>query len=33
MVAGLPVKLWFEAERVLFVVAAPYATDLAERMA
>lgn len=32
MVAGLPVKLWFEAERVLFVVAAPYATDLAERM-
>lgn len=33
MVAGLPVKLWFEAERVLFVVAAPYATDLAERIA
>ena len=33
MVAGLPVKLWFEAERVLFVVAAPYANDLAERMA
>ena len=32
MVAGLPVKLWFEAERVLFVVAAPYATDLAERI-
>jgi hypothetical protein len=27
------VKLWFESERVLFVVAAPYATDLAERMA
>lgn len=33
MVAGLPVKLWFETERVLFVVAAPYANDLAERMA
>lgn len=33
MVAGLPVKLCFEAERVLVVVAAPYANDLAERMA
>jgi len=32
MVAGLPVKLWFEVERVLFVVAAPYAVDLAERI-
>ncbi|MEZ4726271.1 MAG: hypothetical protein R3E79_03955 [Caldilineaceae bacterium] len=32
MVAGLPVKLWFEPERVLFVIAAPYAADLAERI-
>lgn len=32
MVAGLPVKLWLEEERVLFVVAAPYATDLQERL-
>ncbi len=27
-VAGLAVKLWFEADRVLFVVSAPYAADL-----
>ncbi len=32
-VAGIPVKLWFEEERVLFVVPAPYAADLEERMA
>jgi len=32
-VAGLPVKLWLEADRVLFLVPAPYATDLEERMA
>ena len=31
MVAGLPVKLWFESERVLVLVAAPFAHDLAER--
>lgn len=31
-VADLPVKLWFEEERVLFVVPAPYAEDLAERL-
>ncbi|MBA3357269.1 MAG: hypothetical protein H0U18_15285 [Pyrinomonadaceae bacterium] len=32
-VAGLPVKLWLEDDRVLFLVPAPYATDLEERMA
>lgn len=32
MVAGLPVKLWLEAERVLFVVPTPYATDFQERL-
>lgn len=31
-VAGLPVKLWFEHDRVLFIVAAPFATDFAERI-
>lgn len=31
-VAGLPVKLWFEAERVLFITYAPLATDLEERL-
>ena len=31
MVAGLPVKLWLESERVLVLVAAPFAHDLAER--
>jgi hypothetical protein len=31
-VAGLPVKLWFEAERVLFLVPAPYAHDFEERL-
>jgi hypothetical protein len=32
MVAGLPVKLWLESERVLFVTAAPFAADLEERI-
>lgn len=32
MVAGLPVKLWLEEERVLLITAAPYAHDLAERI-
>ena len=32
-VAGLPVKLWLEEERVLMMVPAPYAHDLKERMA
>lgn len=31
-VAGIPTKLWLEAERVLFIVPAPYAADFAERM-
>lgn len=31
-VAGLPMKLWFEEDRVLFIVPAPYATDFEERM-
>jgi hypothetical protein len=32
MVAGLPVKMWFEHDRVLFVVASPFAADLTERL-
>lgn len=32
IVAGLPVKLWFERDRVLFIVASPFAADLAERL-
>ncbi|MEZ4868887.1 MAG: glycine cleavage T C-terminal barrel domain-containing protein [Caldilineaceae bacterium] len=32
-IADLPVKCWFEQERVLFLVPAPYASDLEERMA
>lgn len=32
-VANVPVKLWFEPDRVLFLVPAPFAADLAERMA
>ena len=32
-VAGLPVKLWFGAERVLFLVPAAYAHDFEERLA
>lgn len=31
MVAGLPLKLWFESERVLVLVAGPFAHELAER--
>ncbi len=31
-VAGLPVKLWLEHDRVMFVVAAPYARDFEERL-
>src|SRR5262245_32107604 len=31
-VAGLPVKLWLETERVLFITPAPFATDLEERL-
>lgn len=30
-VAGLPVKVWFEADQVLFVVPAPFAADFVER--
>jgi hypothetical protein len=30
--ADLPVKIWFEQERVLFVVAAPFAADLEARL-
>ena len=32
LVAGLPVKVWFERDRVLFIVASPLAADLAERL-
>jgi hypothetical protein len=32
-VAGLPVKLWFEQNRVLVLVPANYAIDLEERIA
>ena len=32
MVAGLPLKLWFEARRVLFLLPAPYAQEFEERM-
>jgi hypothetical protein len=31
MVAGLPVKLWLEDDRVLFIVPAAFATDFEER--
>ena len=31
-VAGLPMKLWFDEDRVLFVVAAPFAADFTERI-
>jgi hypothetical protein len=30
--ADLPVKIWFEQDRVLFVVAAPFAADLEARL-
>ncbi|MEY4167417.1 MAG: hypothetical protein RIR52_1241 [Acidobacteriota bacterium] len=32
MVAGLPVRLWLEPERILFITAAPFAVDLEERV-
>ena len=32
-VANIPVKLWLETERVLFLVPAPFAVDLQDRMA
>ncbi len=32
LVAGLPVKVWFERDRVLFIVASPFAADLMERL-
>lgn len=32
MVAGLPLKLWFEADSVLFITPAPFGADLAERL-
>ena len=31
-IAGLPVKLWFEHDRVLFVVPGPFAVDFAKRL-
>ena len=33
MVAGLPMKLWFEQDRLLLLVPAPYSTDLEDRLA
>lgn len=32
LVAGLPVKVWFERDRVLFIVASAFAADLMERL-
>lgn len=32
LVAGLPAKVWFERERVLFIVASPFAANLLERL-
>lgn len=32
LVAGLPVKVWFEDDRVLFIVASPFTADLMERL-
>jgi hypothetical protein len=31
-VAGLPVKLWLEEDRILFLVPAPFAVEFSERM-
>lgn len=31
-VAGIPVKLWLDHERVLFLTPAPYAADLEDRL-
>jgi hypothetical protein len=30
--ADLPVKIWFEQDRVLFIIAAPFAADLEARL-
>ena len=32
-VAGIPTKLWFEADQILFIIPAPYIVDFEERMA
>ena len=32
LVAGLPVKVWFDRDLILFIVASPFATDLSERL-
>ena len=32
IVAGLPMKVWFERDRVLLIVASPFAADLMERL-
>lgn len=32
MIAGLPMKLWLESDRVLFITPAPFAVDLGERL-
>lgn len=32
-VAGIATKLWFESDRVLFMVPAPYGADFEERLA
>jgi hypothetical protein len=32
IVAGLPLKIWFETERVLLIVASAFAIDLEERL-
>jgi hypothetical protein len=31
-VANIPLKLWFEHDRVLFIVQSPFAADFEERM-
>ncbi len=31
-VAGIPTKLWFEEQQVLFILPAPYAVDFEERL-
>ena len=33
LIAGVPAKLWLESSRALLLCAAPYAHDLAERLA
>ena len=32
LVAGLPLKIWFERDRVWLIVAAPFGEDLMERL-